>query len=246
VQQRSGDLLHAHQHDAGALFYCQRMIGGLQLDEGPLTDGLGVDAGLQGERRRLVQRQVGGQPTEERLLPFPSGGGPQRQGTDEVVAAQRHPDSPVELGTRSSVGNRDDEASPDEEMLGLDNALLLFQRARLVTSQRRVPVGRGICPVRHWLAASTDGPHPPAQNAQLCAVTETRRSRAERRLCARLRDSSLSHQVNRTGRRRAARHGTPRSPWPSRASAARCGPRRRTALGRRCTGADARTRSRAR
>src|ERR1700733_1103744 len=30
-----------------------------------LTDGLGADAGLQGERRRLVQRQVGGQPTEE-------------------------------------------------------------------------------------------------------------------------------------------------------------------------------------
>jgi hypothetical protein len=152
VQQRFGDLLHAHQHDAGALFYCQRMIGGFQLDEGPLTDGLGVDAGLQGERRRLVQRQVGGQPTEVRLLPFPSGGGPQRQGAGEVVAAQRHPDSPVELGFWGSVGNRDDEASPDEEMLGLDNALLLFQRARLVTGKRGVPVGRGICPVRHWQA----------------------------------------------------------------------------------------------
>ncbi len=153
MQQRFGDLPHARQHDAGALFYCQRMISGLQLDEGPLTDGLGVDVGLQGERGRLVQRQFGGQPTEVRLLPFPSGGGPQRQGAGEVVAAQRHPDSPVELGARGGVGDRDDEASPDEEMLGLDNALLLFERARLVTSERRVPVGRGICPVRHRQAA---------------------------------------------------------------------------------------------
>jgi hypothetical protein len=32
------------------------MIGRLQFDEGPLADGLRVDAGLQRERRRLVQR----------------------------------------------------------------------------------------------------------------------------------------------------------------------------------------------
>lgn len=38
--------------DAGALFHCQRMIGGLQLNERPLTGGLGVDVDLQGERRR--------------------------------------------------------------------------------------------------------------------------------------------------------------------------------------------------
>lgn len=92
-----------------------------------------MDVGLQGERRRLVQ-QFGGQPAEVRLLPFPSGGGPQRQGAGEVVAAERYPDSPVELGTQGSVGDRDDETSPDKELLGLDNALLLFERARLVAS----------------------------------------------------------------------------------------------------------------
>jgi len=154
VRQRFGDLPHARQRDARALFYCQRMIGGLQFDEGPLTYGLGADVGLQGERRRLVQRQFGGQPAEVRLFLFPSGGGPQRQGAGEVAAAQRHPDSPVELGTRGSVGDRDEEASPDEEMLGLDNALLLFEHARLVTSERRVPVGRGVCPVRHRQAVA--------------------------------------------------------------------------------------------
>ena len=47
MQQRLSDLLHARQRDAGALFYCQRMIGGLQFNEGPLARGLGVDAGLQ-------------------------------------------------------------------------------------------------------------------------------------------------------------------------------------------------------
>jgi hypothetical protein len=46
VQQCLGDLLHARQRDAGALFYCQRMIGRLQFDEGPLADGLRVDVGL--------------------------------------------------------------------------------------------------------------------------------------------------------------------------------------------------------
>ena len=118
MQQRFGDLLYAHQRNAGALFNGQWMSRGLQLDEGPLTDGLGVDAGLQRERQRLVQRQVGGQPAKVRPLPFPTVGGPQRLGSGEVVAARRHPDSPVELTTRGGVGDRDDEASPDEEMLG--------------------------------------------------------------------------------------------------------------------------------
>jgi hypothetical protein len=35
------------------------MIGRLHFDEGPLADGLGVDAGLEQESRRLVERQFG-------------------------------------------------------------------------------------------------------------------------------------------------------------------------------------------
>ena len=49
-------------------------------------------------------------------------------GAGEAAAAQRHPDAPVELGARG-VGDRDDEPAPDEEMLVLDDALLLSERA---------------------------------------------------------------------------------------------------------------------
>jgi hypothetical protein len=138
VQQRLSDLLHARQRDPGALFYCQRMIGRLQFNEGPLAHGLRVDAGLQRECRRLVQRQLGGHPAEVRLLTFPSGRGPRGQGAGEAVAAQRHPDAPVELGSRG-VGDRDDEPAPDEEMLVPDDALLLLERARLVAGEGAAP-----------------------------------------------------------------------------------------------------------
>jgi hypothetical protein len=43
VQQRLSDLLHARQRDASSLFYCQRMIGRLHLDEGPLAHGLSAE-----------------------------------------------------------------------------------------------------------------------------------------------------------------------------------------------------------
>jgi len=214
MQQCLSDLLHARQRDAGALFYCQRVTGRLQFNEGPLANGLRVDAGLQRERRRLVQRQLGGQPAEVRLLAFPSGHGPQGHGASKAVAAQRHPDAPVELGTRG-VGDRDDEPAPDKEMLVLDDALLLPERARLVASEGRVPVSRRVCPVRHRQATVALAAAPAPVTHLIGHPREvSSRERRQGRLARSAMGSSLvprrkAHKGNRRWRRPRSHHAHP-------------------------------------
>lgn len=56
VEQLFGDLLHSGEGDPGALLDGERMVGVLKFDHGSLADGLGVDVGLEGQRRRLVAR----------------------------------------------------------------------------------------------------------------------------------------------------------------------------------------------
>jgi hypothetical protein len=66
VQQLFGDLLHPGDGDPGALLDGERMVRVLKFDHRPLADGLGMDVGLEGQRRRLVARDLGAQPAEVR------------------------------------------------------------------------------------------------------------------------------------------------------------------------------------
>ncbi|CAM5732582.1 hypothetical protein STENM223S_09999 [Streptomyces tendae] len=89
MQHSYGDLTDAILRDPHALFDRERVIGGLQLDEGPLADRSGVSVGLQVGRALGIERELRAEPAEVRLLRLPALRAPDVKGTGEVFLAQR-------------------------------------------------------------------------------------------------------------------------------------------------------------
>jgi len=108
----------ARNRDAGSLFDGKRMVCGLERDEGPLTMISQVHHRLEVLGLRVAPER-GREPTEEwpgvRTMLF----GMHLDEHVEVLAAQRHPDTPDE-GVRVSK-DRNFEATSNEEELFVDD-----------------------------------------------------------------------------------------------------------------------------
>jgi hypothetical protein len=84
VQQGFGDLTHAVHGDAGALFDSERVVGGLELDEGTLADRAGVEVGLQIDGAGGVDRQL-----RDQMVQMAETGSPSARHVNNPPAATR-------------------------------------------------------------------------------------------------------------------------------------------------------------
>ena len=114
----SVDLGYACNRDSFALLACKWMIGRLQLDKGPDPVVPQVDAGLQIFRTR-IERQLGGEPAEERA-DVRSLRRPQAPAEFlEIVRTQGYPYAPAERFWFAK--DRNLQAAADEEILLVDD-----------------------------------------------------------------------------------------------------------------------------
>ncbi len=123
------------------------MVGRLKLDERPLAERAGMQAGLEVERRRGVDRQLCRKPAEVGRLALPPRCLPEPGHSVVILLAKRDPDTPGK--GLAGLEHRNLDEPVHEEPITLDHALVRRKAAVLVFSQVIGPVLGCGRPIRH-------------------------------------------------------------------------------------------------
>jgi hypothetical protein len=160
-QDRQNDLLDAFQGDVLVLLARERMVGGLELNEGALTVVSQIQVGLEPERLRITPDSVA-QPRKHGWFIVPDFGVPQVQDRCKALVGNGDPDAPDE--DIVMVDDGDFQAAPDE-VVHVDRADIAVELAAgfaLGFGQIQPWIGRQLADIQRkivvLLAATAAGP----------------------------------------------------------------------------------------